>query len=380
MAKPNGILKISVRLSFGLVLIILFCERSLAKDEWLCTEESSQLRNGAVLSCGVAEGANENEARSKAFEFAKAEFARVCHASANCVGHKFTVEPKRTTCKPEKSGYKCYRLLEFTISSDMEYADQTDGKAAKIVKAQFTGDKPKLRKGMKKSQVLEAFGEPVKVDSLTFTYESPVFCQKSYSKHYCSIQFYESVVYSWYGFLPGYTTDLDDAPDPVIPKAPANQKKTKQIKLPYKQELTVKMFSPKTDSAITTIANKNLCGHWTERCATHVAKTCEGRGFVDISLSCDGTYLEMYRSKDGFVSFEGKWSSSDEAIILNITSVNNQSIKKMSQTYFYSQSAVSIKAYGWEAKRQLKLKPLSSTEYTIELLDDIEKVITAGGP
>lgn len=222
-----------------LLLLVSAClsgQSAAAKDEWLCTEESSQLRNGAVLSCGVAEGANENEARSKAFEFAKAEFTRVCQASSNCAGHKYTVEPKRTTCKPEKVGYKCYRLLEFTFSEEKESLEKAKSNPAVTAQESLTnfanaGIRPKLKKGMKKSQVIAAFGIPEKVDDTTFIYGSPTFCGKSFGSPICMIWFENGKVTSWTQFLPGYTSDLDDEETKsILNETTSNSVETKKTK------------------------------------------------------------------------------------------------------------------------------------------------------
>ncbi len=49
--------------------------------------ESSRLKR-CGLACGVAESTDENEARTKAFENARAEFIRVCRSSDDCKGHE----------------------------------------------------------------------------------------------------------------------------------------------------------------------------------------------------------------------------------------------------------------------------------------------------
>lgn len=91
---------------------------SLASDAWLCTSESSQVHGGSVFSCGIGVGKDEGEARAKAFGAAQSEFYHICGASTNCKGHAVIVEPRRTTCETANSGYKCYRLVVFTVSDE----------------------------------------------------------------------------------------------------------------------------------------------------------------------------------------------------------------------------------------------------------------------
>ena len=134
-------------------LIGLSSAAAQAGADWLCTEESSQVRDGAILSCGVALGRDENEARAKSFDNAKSEFERVCTASDACRGRLFSLEPKRTSCSPEPGGYKCYRLLTFTIKEpDRSTASEPDAGQATAPTL------PRLRRAMSKNGVLEALG------------------------------------------------------------------------------------------------------------------------------------------------------------------------------------------------------------------------------
>lgn len=89
-----------------------------ADENWLCTSEASQVQGDHVLSCGVGEAKTENVARDRAFESAHMEFRNLCKASSNCRGHAVNVEPRRTTCAETKNGYKCYRMLVFTVSHE----------------------------------------------------------------------------------------------------------------------------------------------------------------------------------------------------------------------------------------------------------------------
>lgn len=99
-------------------IALFFCKLALAGDsDWLCTEESSERRNGAILSCGIGLEHTESRARAAAFHDAKDEFNRVC-AGMEC---KHTVaNPLRTQCFPIKNGYKCYRLISFSVAPVVE--------------------------------------------------------------------------------------------------------------------------------------------------------------------------------------------------------------------------------------------------------------------
>ena len=119
--------RIGVLLLLSFELLIGF--PCFGKETWLCTEESSQLINGTIQACGVASGRDENEARSRAFDNAKAEFDKVCNASDSCRGHIIDADPKRTTCEPQKEGFKCYRAVEFQIGKRKMLGNTNDTSA-----------------------------------------------------------------------------------------------------------------------------------------------------------------------------------------------------------------------------------------------------------
>ncbi len=91
------------------------------------------------------------------------------------------------------------------------------------------GEKPKLRKGMKKSQVIAAFGTPETAKEDQFNYKSSTFCEGDkgfYGTYYsCTIWFDKGKVDFWSRFLPGYTTDLDDEPEKQRPAVPISAAK-----------------------------------------------------------------------------------------------------------------------------------------------------------
>ncbi len=85
-------------------------------DEWTCTEMASEKTDNQVISCGVAIGETEGEAREKALIGAKREFELICESSAECEGRKTILVPLRNVCKELSNGkYKCVRGLRYTI-------------------------------------------------------------------------------------------------------------------------------------------------------------------------------------------------------------------------------------------------------------------------
>lgn len=112
-----------------IIVMTGFFAASIAQAEgWLCQEVASQRSGNVVRSCGVGLGADENAARRDAFENARTEFNALCSASTDCDGHEVSVYPERTSCEPESGGgYKCYRLLVFTIG------DKTGGPTTPVL-------------------------------------------------------------------------------------------------------------------------------------------------------------------------------------------------------------------------------------------------------
>lgn len=107
-------------------LMLLFSAISFAtaSESWLCTEESSQTQGQQIFACGVGHGEDEDQARAKAFDSAKAEFRRLCDVSTACKGLAVKVEPKRTTCEEGSQGWKCYRLLVFEVVREQDTPEQ----------------------------------------------------------------------------------------------------------------------------------------------------------------------------------------------------------------------------------------------------------------
>ncbi len=197
-----------------LFLVLMISETSLAKDDWLCTEEASQIQNGSVLACGVAEGKDENEARSKAFENAKAEFSRVCQASDTCNQKQVSVEPKRTSCESNQKRYKCYRLIIFTIGSEKSKKNNVSINLKETPDPfqsfiyQNTLELPKIRKGMTKKDLLLAFGAPESIreqgEQIGYDYRGKMCVFDTM----CSVHLEDDKVIYYDKFKPIYMDDL----------------------------------------------------------------------------------------------------------------------------------------------------------------------------
>jgi hypothetical protein len=98
--------------------LLFFLSLNVHADNWLCTEESSQRVGSEINACGIGTGISEDEARTEAFNNSKAEFDRVCNASADCKNHEVTLTPMRTTCEVKNFVYTCQRLVVYSIGKD----------------------------------------------------------------------------------------------------------------------------------------------------------------------------------------------------------------------------------------------------------------------
>jgi hypothetical protein len=99
-----------------LILILMMCVATNAfAGEWFCMDESSEKIDNVVRVCGLGESQEEGPARIKAFKNAWEEFYQLCKSSTDCAGHHFNSKPLRTECDETDRGYKCYRMIEFTI-------------------------------------------------------------------------------------------------------------------------------------------------------------------------------------------------------------------------------------------------------------------------
>lgn len=202
-----------------------------AESNWLCKEESSQRRDNSLYSCGVASGKDENEARLKAFDNAKAEFSKICSLSDDCRDHQVTVTPQRTACEEvTETRFRCYRLIVFSIGEAISHKvgtstgvlptlrDTPDSFVA--FKYEQTEHLPKIRKGMPKKALLAAFGAPKKVVEDDFFYSTFLgqghYLQFDYSGSMCdydsacTVIIKNGAVLQYSNFKFNYTESLKD--------------------------------------------------------------------------------------------------------------------------------------------------------------------------
>lgn len=85
--------------------------------EWFCREASSRRIGNTIEACGI--GFNESQQKSKddARESAINEFERICSKDVVCRDFEVSVNPKRTECIKEKDKFKCFRAIDFEITS-----------------------------------------------------------------------------------------------------------------------------------------------------------------------------------------------------------------------------------------------------------------------
>lgn len=197
---------------------IIFClllksGASHAKDSWLCTEASSQRFGQDIHSCGIGLGKDEAEARLKAFDSAKAEFNKVCDSSDDCKGHEITVDPKRTTCEQTGTGFKCYRMIVFSIRDSLKPQYEPTNKA-ELHDRSLVHNAPILKKGMSKQDLFASFGTPQQVvhahalggnDYLQIFYRGRPFCDSGGS---CYVIVEDNKVQSYEHFNPEFTDDM----------------------------------------------------------------------------------------------------------------------------------------------------------------------------
>lgn len=164
------------------LLLLLLSANSFAAEDWFCSEESSEKRGNSIYACGIGEGPSESDARSSALDNAKLEFSKLCTISDDCRGHRVIARPARTTCEP---GYRCYRMVVFTIQS---------------VSADATGGEAGLSIGMTQQAVLTNFGMPKVIGhppdgTLTFQYYGEM-CQRPG----CVVYLRDGLVSKYYDF------------------------------------------------------------------------------------------------------------------------------------------------------------------------------------
>lgn len=108
------------------VLSMVLYEKSIAMDQWFCTQSASKMVGSDFYACGVDESSSESAARLNAATQAQGEFYWLCEASQHCQNNKWKmrVEPKRTECEKtidpntKWASYKCVRLIVFHMAQD----------------------------------------------------------------------------------------------------------------------------------------------------------------------------------------------------------------------------------------------------------------------
>jgi hypothetical protein len=179
------------------VIALLFLARPLLAVDWLCTEESSQRRGDAIYACGIGAGKTESAARAAAFASAKAEFDRVCSSSDDCRGHKVSAEPRRTECR-EEQGFKCYRLVAYTIAPSAHELE---------ARAQATG--VFITEGMPRRELVAFMGMP-DIVAESYSPGRDLFLYKDNPKcnvHECLVWIdnHRKRVTTWSGVKPAFT-------------------------------------------------------------------------------------------------------------------------------------------------------------------------------
>jgi len=189
--------------------LLLFSFASSANDSWACVEMSSQRTQDGILACGIGTAPTEQVAREEAFRRALNEFHLVCDSSSDCKGHMVEIDPKRTSCKREKLGFKCFRAVQFVIKdlegTKLPFTEKESPSDAKIMarvravetrnqellkKQQEQAAGHTIRKGMDVEDVIATLGNPYlhyvnidNQDTLVYDSKSP-FCIAGECKMY----------------------------------------------------------------------------------------------------------------------------------------------------------------------------------------------------
>lgn len=194
------------------VIMILMLVSCTAEAQWTCTYTSIQKSGPDYEACGVGYGVDENKARDEAFREAKGEFTRLYELDDSIRGHAVTVTPNRTDCQKEQDGrYKCFRSISFLIQKEMrERPIASPDKFESYVYSE--SEHSKLYVGMKKSELLDKFGKPEKVEKgisyMRYEYVGKLCQDRSIFTPCVVLVDEDSVVQSWDKINLDYTTDL----------------------------------------------------------------------------------------------------------------------------------------------------------------------------
>lgn len=188
-----------------MMTLLLLASRGTAKagEDWFCKTQASKTSAYIVEACGVGEATTESEARLKAFNAAATEFHNVCNESAVCSKREHEAETKRTTCEITKEGYKCFRMVRFTLGAEKDNLEQYKPNVI-MPKAMKT-----LHKGLKRWQVIALLGIPYGTTDTMFSYQNSEFCL--YSNSLCFVHFDDKgVVSNWNMVKPELTADMEE--------------------------------------------------------------------------------------------------------------------------------------------------------------------------
>ena len=106
-----------MRMIYSIVILLILNIHSTSFAGWFCKDVASERTGERLNTCGVGEGTSENEARADALEAAYKELDKICSKSADCNNFEITLRPLRNDCAKTPQGYKCYRGIEATIST-----------------------------------------------------------------------------------------------------------------------------------------------------------------------------------------------------------------------------------------------------------------------
>lgn len=199
---------IAIGILFILIIFSSLC--SFAKEAWMCTEDSSQLKGTSYYICGVGEAHTETEARKAALINASDEYHTLCELSHDCNTHHTQVDPQRTTCSKDGDGWKCYRLVVFIMGEEIKPQD-----IAQPIQKAKEPEPMKVTKGMTKNQLIKLIGIPKNVNDMSLAGESDrkLFYYSSkactyYPYNGCSVILENGLVVQYMDIKPEFTDDI----------------------------------------------------------------------------------------------------------------------------------------------------------------------------
>src|ERR1700677_3408638 len=104
-----------------ILLLLLAFSQDVQADGWFCNDESSQRDGNVISTCGIGTHKDEAQARAWAMYNARNEFKAICNSSSDCIGHYFSMDPKRTECTQNGGIFRCVRMLAYTVGGLAPY-------------------------------------------------------------------------------------------------------------------------------------------------------------------------------------------------------------------------------------------------------------------